>query len=417
MRYLTLTLSCLFAATLAAQSAPSDGPGYSLAKKIDIGGQGLWDYLTYDSVNHHVFVSRAFHVLVFDGDSGAAVGEIPNTPGVHGIAIAPDLNRGFTSNGQTSTVTIFDLKTLQRIGEAPTGGHPDAIIYDPASKRVFTMNANGVSATAIDAASGQPVGTVPLPGRPEFAVADGKGTVFANITTKHSLVAIDSQKVSIKSEWDMPGCEGPSGLSMDRVNRRLFAGCDNRVIAVMDADSGKEVALVPAGSGIDATAFDPKTGFAFSPNGEDGTLTVVHEDSPDHFSVAQTVQTELGARTMALDEDTGTVYLVTASGEVREILSFLLGVFRFAVRPAFAVLGLLSLLAFVLVSRRVRSHGRTRGRIIWASLFGVFAVLLLVGFAAYDPIVLALSPRDFHMSIWKPAQTQTAEGAIGRPLS
>jgi DNA-binding beta-propeller fold protein YncE len=254
----------------------ADTPKYHLLKKVDVGGTGGWDYLTYDETGHRVFISRMFYVMVLDGESGAKVGEIPNTPGVHGIALAPDLGKGFTSNGHTNSVTIFDLKTLQLIGQAPTGKVPDAIVYEPVSKRVFTMNGRSNDSTAIDASSGRPVGTIPLSGRPEFAVADGKGTVFVNIADKHTLTAIDSQQLTVKSNWDMPGCEDPSGLSMDRQNRRLFAGCGNKVMAVVDADSGKLITTVPIGDGCDATAFDPKDALAFSSNGGDGTLTVVH---------------------------------------------------------------------------------------------------------------------------------------------
>ena len=339
--------------------------------------------------------------------------EIPGTPGVHGIAIAPDLNRGFTSNGQDNTVTVFDLRTLQTIGTAQTGGHPDAIIYDPFSGRVFTMNASGVSATAIDAQTGQTLASIPLPGRPEFAVADGKGMVFANINDKHALAVIDSQLLAVKGTWDMPGCEGPSGLSMDRVNRRIFAGCDNKVMAITDADSGKQIALVPIGAGVDATTFDPNTRLVFSPNGEDGTLTVIHEDSPDSFSVAETVSTEVGARTMALDEDTGTVYLVTASGKVRLILGFILGVFRSFLRPAIGIIAFLFFLLAAMIGFRARARLWPLNLVRWSWTLAIVGMVFATICVAYDPIVLALSPADFHMTIWRPTASQAQQSRDG----
>jgi DNA-binding beta-propeller fold protein YncE len=292
-------------------------------------------------------------------------------------------------------VTIFDLKTLQPIGQAPTGKNPDAIVYDPASKRVFTLNGGSDNATAVDAVSGQVAGTIPLAGRPEFAVADGKGMVFANIENKNSVTAIDTRALSVKADWDMPGCDGPSGLSMDREHRRLFAVCGNKVMAVMNADSGKLVTTVPIGDGPDASAFSPKLGLAFSSNGSDGTLTVVHEDSPDKFTVAKTVPTETGARTMALDEDTGTVYLVSAAIGPKLILGFILEIFRSIARPVEGVLGgvlvLLSLL-FLL---------RARKRPWWGGICLILGVFLLVVCWQYDPVLLALSPKDFHLTIWQ----------------
>lgn len=375
----------------------SAAPHYHLVKSVDVGGTGAWDYLIYDPTGHRVFISRGNHVMVLDGESGATVGDIPETLGVHGIALAPEFGRGFTSNGQTNDVTIFDFNTLKPLGRVATGRGPDAIVYDPASKRVFTLNGRDDSATAIDAAGGQVVGTIPLSGRPEFAAVDGKGTVFVNIENKHTLTAIDSQKLVVKSNWDMPGCEGPTGLSMDRENRRLFAGCDNKVMAIMDADSGKLVAEVPIGGGVDATAFDPKRALAFSSNGDDGTLTAVHEDAPDKFTVAENVSTEAGARTMALDSDSGTVYLVTATVGPKLILSFILGVFRPIVRPVVGLLGGICLLVS-LVFLRAQPSNRRRASFI---VFLVAAVLLAAWYWQYDAVLLALSPKNFHMTMWR----------------
>jgi DNA-binding beta-propeller fold protein YncE len=294
-----------------ASAAP--GPsGYHLVKKIPLGGEGGWDYITIDSHTRKLFISRGTKVIVLDVDSGKVAGEIPNTEGVHGIALAPDLNRGFTSNGRANTVTIFDLKTLTVIGTVQAGTNPDAIIYDAASKRVFAMNGRSSNATAIDAATGNVVGTIAVDGKPEFAVADGDGRVYVNIEDKSEIQAIDSQKLAVTATWKLAPCEEPSGLAMDAAHRRLFAGCGNKMMAVVNADSGKIIATPAIGDGVDANAFDPGTGFAFASNGQSATLTVVHEDAPDKFSVVEDVATQRGARTMALDPKSHEVYLVTA---------------------------------------------------------------------------------------------------------
>lgn len=286
--------------------------GYRITTTYKVGGDGGWDYLTLDSASRNFYISRGTHVMVIDADSGKPIGDIPDTPGVHGIALAPELGRGFTSNGREGTVTIFDLSTLKPITKVKAGDNPDAIIYDPVTKRVFTFNGRSHDSTAIDAANGNVVGTIKLDGKPEFAVSDGKGGVFANIEDKSELVAIDPAKLEVKATWSLaPGCESPSGLAIDRKNRRLFAGCENQVMAVVDADSGKVIATPPIGKGVDAARFDPGTGFAFASCGE-GVLTVIHEDSPDKFSVVENVPTQQGARTMELDAKTHEVFLVTA---------------------------------------------------------------------------------------------------------
>jgi DNA-binding beta-propeller fold protein YncE len=379
---------------------PADPPDYHLVKKVDVGGKGGWDYLIYDESGHRVFVSRGNSVIVLDGESGAKVGEIPDTQGVHGIALAPEFGRGFTSNGRANNVTIFELSTLKTIGHVPTGKGPDAIVYDPASKRVFTMNGRDNSATAIDAESGMLAGTVPLSGRPEFSVADGQGTVFVNIESKNTLTAIDSKQLAVKSNWEMHGCDGPTGLSMDREHRRLFSGCD-KVMAIIDADSGKLVASPAIGAGVDATVFAPKAALALSSNGEDGTLTVIHEDAPDKFSVVANVPTEVGARTMALDPDTGTVYLVSAPGRAKLILSFILSVFSFFLQPALGIIGAMFLLAALVLLLGARGHGWTTKRQWSLAICAVLGVVLIAWCGMYDSVLVALSPTDFHMTIWK----------------
>ncbi len=307
-KMLFLFCACVFLLPAGLRSADS---GYHINKKVKVGGEGFWDYLNVDSDARRLYISRGTHVMVLDADSLEPVGDIPDTQGVHGIALAPELGRGFTSNGRANSVTIFDLKTLKVLGEAKTGQNPDAIIYDPASRRIFTFNGRSGDSTAIDAASGAVAGTIALGGRPEFAAADGKGHVYANLEDKSMVVAIDSQKLTVEQRWPLAPGEEPSGLAMDRDHRRLFSGCHNKMMVVLDADSGKVVATPPIGEGVDANGFDPGTGFAFSSNG-DGTLTVVHEDSPDKFTVIDNVQTQPRARTMALDLKTHNVYLVTA---------------------------------------------------------------------------------------------------------
>jgi DNA-binding beta-propeller fold protein YncE len=289
------------------------GPsGYHVAKTLKLGAEGGWDYLTVDAKARRVYISRGTHVMVVDADSGAVVGDIPNTNGVHGIAIAADMDKGFISDGRDGTVTIFDLKTLKVLGTAPAGKNPDAIIYDPASKRVFAFNGTSKDATAIDAKTGTVAGTIALGGKPEFAVADEKGHIFVNIEDTNEIVQFDANKLTVENRWKIAPGEGPSGLAMDRKHRRLFSVCSNKLMVVLNADDGKVVTTVPIGAGTDAAAFDPETGFAFSSNGGDGNLTVVHEDAPDKFTVVENVPTLRRARTMALDPKTHQVYTVTA---------------------------------------------------------------------------------------------------------
>jgi len=301
------SLALLISATTFAASAP----GYKVIKTYKIGGEGGWDYLKADSAARRLYISRATHVIVLDLDSGKTVGDIPDTQGVHGIALAPELGRGFTSNGRENTVSIFDLKTLATSSKVKVGDGPDAILYDPATKRVFTFNGRSHDSTAIDATNGTVLGTIKLDGKPEFAASDEKGEVFVNIEDKSELTVIDANKLQAKTSWPLAPCEEPSALSIDRKNRRLFVGCDNKMMAVLDPDSGKVVATPAIGEGVDADGFDADAGLAFASCGE-GVLTVVHEDSPDKFSVVETVPTQKGARTMALDSKTHNVYVVTA---------------------------------------------------------------------------------------------------------
>jgi len=308
-----LFLSC------ALSTAPAQTGGYSVIKKIPIAGTGSWDYLSVDEGARRLYVSHGTQVEVVDIDSLAVMGSIPKTPGVHGIAIAPELGRGFVSNGQASTVTIFDLKTLKAIADVPTGQKPDAIIYDPATSRVFAFNGGGNSATAIDAASGKVAGTVDLGGGPEFAAADGKGFVFDNLEDESLVLKINSKDLKVEQRWPTAPCASPSSMAMDRANRRLFLGCRSKVMAVVDADSGKVITTLPIGDHVDASAFDTETKLIFNSNGE-GTITVIHQDSPDKYSVVETVKTLPRAKTMALDPKTHRLFLSTAENGQFEVL-------------------------------------------------------------------------------------------------
>jgi DNA-binding beta-propeller fold protein YncE len=312
MRTRSRWLVSIISVSLAAVALAAAGPGYHVVTTYKLGGEGGWDYLITDADARRTYISRGTHVVVIDADTGKSVGDIADTPGVHGIALAPELGRGFTSNGREGTVSIFDIKTLATSSKVKVGENPDAILYDPATKRVFTFNGRSQDSTAIDAATGKVLGTIKLDGKPEFAASDAKGGIWVNIEDKSELVAIDPNKLEVKAKWPLAPCTEPSGLAIDRKNRRLFAGCDNKMMAVVDADSGKVLATPPIGDGVDATAFDPERGLAFASCGGDGVLTVVKEDSPDKFSVAENVPTQKGARTMALDTKTHKAFVVTA---------------------------------------------------------------------------------------------------------
>ena len=305
-----VAVAAVLPAGIAGAAAPA-APGYHLVKTFAVGGDGGWDYLTFDPQTHHLYLSRSTHVVVIDAATGAPVGEIADTPGVHGVALVPGTEIGYTSDGRSGNATMFDTRTFKAIKQVAVGEGPDAIVYDPASKRVFTMNGRGHDTTAIDAATSTVAGRVPLGGKPEFAAADGHGHLFINSESTSEVVEIDTHKLAVLARWPLAPGEGPSGMAIDAAHHRLFIGCHNKLMVVMNADTGKVVTTVPIGAGVDANAFDPGSGLAFASCG-DGTLTVARETAPDQFAVAQTVTTERGARTMALDPATHTVYLATA---------------------------------------------------------------------------------------------------------
>ena len=306
MRNIAILFICFSAIGIAQSSS-----GYHVVKKIAVGGEGGWDYLTFNSQLHQLFVSHATKVVVISTDSDKVIGEIPKTEGVHGIAVANEFGRCFISNGRASTVSIVDLKTLKLIDTVSVGKNPDAILYDSFSHRVFVFNGRSNDATILDAEKGTVVSTLPLGGKPEFSATNGKGRVFVNIEDKSEIVAIDAKELKILSRWPIKPGEEPSGLAIDAKHNRLFSVCGNKMMVVVDAENGNVITSLPIGDRVDGCAFDPGVGLAFSSNG-DGTVTVVKEESPAKFSVLETVTTQPGARTITVDPETHTLYLPTA---------------------------------------------------------------------------------------------------------
>lgn len=296
---------------LVADAAPAELP-LTILHRIPIGGEGGWDLLAADGAAHRLYLSHGNRVVVVDTRADSAVGEIPDTPGVHGIALAPGLSRGFTSNGRDSSVTIFDTRTLATIAVVKVPArNPDAIGFDPATRRVFVMNGGSANVTALDAASGEVVGTVAVGGKPELAVSDGAGRMFVNLEDSSAVAVLDARALRVVARWPLAPGEEPTGLAIDVAHHRLFAACGNKTLVVLDARDGHVVATVPIGGGVDGDAFDARRGLVYTSNGE-GTLSVIHEDSPDRYRVVQTLATDRGARTIALDDVTGTVWLPTA---------------------------------------------------------------------------------------------------------
>jgi DNA-binding beta-propeller fold protein YncE len=301
-----------FVLFLIAGISAAQAPGYKSAGSIQIGGTGGWDYLTADAANRRLYVSHAGQVEVIDLDSGKPVGKITGMTGIHGIALANDLGVGFISDGRANQVVEFSLANLAVQKTIKAGTNPDGIVYDSFSKRVFAFNGRSQDATVIDAAGGTLAGTVKLDGKPEFPVSDGTGSIFVNIEDKSEIAKINSKTLVVEATWPLAPCESPSGLAMDKANHRLFSVCDNKLMAITDADSGKVVATPAIGEGPDAAAYDPETHLAFSSNGESGTLTVIRAMGKTRYSVVETVETARGARTMALDGKTHKLYLSTA---------------------------------------------------------------------------------------------------------
>jgi YVTN family beta-propeller protein len=291
----------------AANSAP-----YVIAEIWALGGDGEWDYPTVDAAAHLLYLSRATHVAVVDTTTGKIVGDIPDTPGVHGIALAPEFGRGFISAGKSNQVRVFDLRTRQVTASIEVGSKPDAILYDPHTRRIVAFNGHSNSASVIDAADNTVVKTIDLGGGPEFGRSDAAGRVFVNLEDKNELAAIDLTSLTVTARWPLPDCDRPTGLALDATNHRSFSVCSNATMVILDTQHGTPIATLPIGHGVDGAEFDPDSQNVFSANG-DGTLTVVHETDPNHFAVTQTLSTAIGARTIALDHHTHRLYLPTAS--------------------------------------------------------------------------------------------------------
>jgi DNA-binding beta-propeller fold protein YncE len=306
---------CGLLSLAAATILHADG-SYQFIKEIPVGGEGGWDYISVDSAGQRLYVSHATEVVVIDLANDTVAGRVTNTPGVHGLAPAPELGRGFVSDGRENKASIVDLKTLATITKVDTDQGPDGMLYEPGRQEAYMFNGRGQSATVIDGKTGQVVATVPLGGRPEFAAADSEaGKVYDNLEDKNQVAVIDTKTHTVTDRWPIaPGEEG-SGMAIDAAHHRLFIGCGgNQMMVFMDSSNGKVITTVPIGRGVDATAFDPGTQLAFASCG-DGTTTIVHEDAPDKLTVVQTLKTEPRAKTMALDPKTHKIYLGSAKFE------------------------------------------------------------------------------------------------------
>ena len=303
------TVAVLLVIVISSYSFAKDE--YKILETFKLGGDGGWDYLFVDTDAPRVFIARATRVMVVDTATGKLLKEIPDTPGVHGTAIAPELHRGFISVGRADKVVAFDTNTLEKVGEIKTGQNPDAILFEPLSGRVFSFNGRSHDATVMDPAKLEAVGTIALGGKPEFAVANGKGMVYVNIEDTSELVELDATKLTVTHRWDLKPCEEPTGLAMDQKHRRLFSVCGNKQMAIVNADTGKVIDRPAIGSGVDGVSFDPDHGVIASANGE-GTMTLIHEDSPDKYTVIASVPTQRGARTTAFDPHTKRFLTVSA---------------------------------------------------------------------------------------------------------
>ncbi len=321
MKKINLSLAALL--SLGTATLPSLAADYHSLKEIPIGGAGGFDYLLADPAGHRLFVSHGTKAVVIDTDKDAVVGEIANTPGIHGIALAPEAGRGFTSNGRENKASAFDLKTLETLSKVDTGMNPDGILYEPGKQEIYTFNGGGNSSSVIDAKTGKLVATVPLSGKPESGAADpAAGRVFDNIEDKNEIAAIDTKTHQVTATWPIAPGGGAAGMAIDLAHHRLFIGCRTPpVMEMIDTASGKVVGSVPIGSGTDANAFDPGTQLAFASCG-DGTVTIAHEDSPDKLTIVQTLKTQSGARTMTIDTKTHKIYLAVGSGDTFKVLVY-----------------------------------------------------------------------------------------------
>jgi len=302
----------VLAGILIMSSQAQTNAAYHVTRTIQVGGDGSWDYLRFDPNGKRLFIARSTRVMVVDLVHGKLASEIPDTAGVHGVALIPELHRGVTSNGKANTATIFDLDTLRPITTVPTGEKPDAILWEPFSKTVLTMNGRSNSITIIDPQTGKALGTITLPGRPETAVSDQQGKVFVNLEDKGQIAVVDMAQRTVVGTWDLAGCTEPTGLAIDihdKTHRRLFSACHSGVLVIVDADTGKSVQQLPIGNGVDAAAFDAATQTVFTSNGE-GSISVIQQISADSYRNVETVKTLPGAKTMALDPNSHLLYTV-----------------------------------------------------------------------------------------------------------
>lgn len=306
---LILVIAAIGAAPLRCESNSSDG--VKVVQKLSLGGEGRWDYLLADSADKRLYIARATRFMVVSTETGGLVGEIPDTPGAHGVALAKELGIGFTSNGQENQVTVFDLKTLKPIKKIAAGQNPDAILYHSPTSSVFVFNGQSHDVTVIDAKSLSVVASVLLAGKPEFAVADDHGNVYVNIANKNTLTVIDAQVRKVKNVWSLAPCDEPTGLAIDRGTDTAFASCGNKKLAIVNLSTGKVSQTLPIGDDCDATAFDPNTNLIFASNGE-GTLTVIGRDGGGSYRVRQTLKTQPGSKTLALDVANRRLYIPAA---------------------------------------------------------------------------------------------------------
>ena len=307
-------LGCVALTAAQAQNASPVRPGasgYSVFKTIPLGGAGLWDRMTVDAAARRLYIPRDTHIAVLDADTGAVVGDVPGMQGVHGVALAPELGRGFASNGRAHTVTIFDLKTLATMATVRTGRTPDTVVYDSASQTVFALNLHDHSITAIHAATGAVRGTMQLVDSPESAVVDGKGNLYVNLADPAEIAVIDTAKLVLRRRMLLAPCQEPRGIALDVERGRLFTGCSNEIMVITDVTNGHLLAKLPTGGRTGSVAYDPDQKLAFAANGA-GTLTVVGEESPGRFKVVENLQIKRGARTMALDSRTHRIFLALA---------------------------------------------------------------------------------------------------------
>jgi len=311
----------LFSSVVCLASLAFAARDYQLLKKVAVPGTGGWDYLTVDEAARRIYISHSTQVDVLDADSFALVGTIPNTPGVHGIAIASEFGRGYISAGKADAVVPFDLKTLEPMPRIKVGKKPDAIIYEPLTKRIYVMNGDSENITVLNAADGAVAGTIPLGGGPEFAVSDGKGNLYVNLEEQNETLHIDVHALKVKDRWPLAPCATPTSLSLDRENRRLFVGCRSHHFAVLDADSGKVIFTAPIGDRVDAGAWDPETKLVYLSTG-DGKVFIFHQDSPDKYSAVEEITTKTGAKTMGYDPKTRRVIVPTSENGSMQVMVF-----------------------------------------------------------------------------------------------